>query len=70
MLAPREAVVGGGDATAVFVVTDGRAVRTPVEVAPFGDAQVEIVSGLADGATIVAASPSRLADGSQVEVQP
>ncbi|WMW66197.1 efflux RND transporter periplasmic adaptor subunit [Nitratidesulfovibrio liaohensis] len=77
---PATAVRGEGDARAVFVVRDGRAVRTPVRTGmALGDA-LELLDGPVSGAgsatgpvvgdRVVADPPADLADGARVRMQP
>uniref|UniRef100_B8DJZ2 Efflux transporter, RND family, MFP subunit n=1 Tax=Nitratidesulfovibrio vulgaris (strain DSM 19637 / Miyazaki F) TaxID=883 RepID=B8DJZ2_NITV9 len=71
---PATAVRGEGDARAVFVVRDGRAVRTPVRTGvALGDA-LELLDGPVPGPTVgdrvVADPPADLADGARVRMQP
>lgn len=66
VVVPRSAIAGAGAQAAVFAVVDGKAVRRPVEVAPFDDARVELVKGIAGGTVIVAAQLDRLTDGAPV----
>ncbi|MBZ2173046.1 efflux RND transporter periplasmic adaptor subunit [Nitratidesulfovibrio sp. SRB-5] len=77
---PATAVRGEGDARAVFVVRDGRAVRTPVRTGmTLGDALELLdgpvpgsgaVAGLTVGDRVVADPPADLADGARVRMQP
>jgi len=66
IVVPKTAVLGAGPQATVFVVTSGKATRRAVEIAPFDDARVEIVKGVADQTVIVAAQLDRVTDGAPV----
>lgn len=63
---PRSALVEG---PAVFVLRDGRAVKTPVEIIDWPAERVEITGGLAAGDTVIL-NPEGLADGQEVRAAP
>ena len=63
---PIGSLVRDGDGWFVFAIRDGRAVRTPVRIGQRNDAEAQVVSGLAAGATVVAFPGSSLADGARV----
>jgi RND family efflux transporter MFP subunit len=65
---PRPAVVSDEGQMAVFVVSDGKAVRRPVTVgAPGGTGKrVTIIDGIAAGETVVVEGASSLTDGQEV----
>ncbi|MCW5891020.1 MAG: efflux RND transporter periplasmic adaptor subunit [bacterium] len=66
VLAPKSTVHTDGDARFVWVVADGRARRTPVQVGPaFGD-DLQVTSGLAGGETLVVGDVAALHDGQAV----
>lgn len=60
---PLGAIVRRAGGWSVFAVDDGRARATPVEVGARSDADVEIVSGLAEGARVVVHPSERVKDG-------
>lgn len=63
-----DAVVDRGGRKVVFVVADDGAVHpVPVTIGPVTGSSVEIVSGPASGARIVASPPPELADGMKVK---
>ncbi|HVY46824.1 MAG TPA: HlyD family efflux transporter periplasmic adaptor subunit, partial [Minicystis sp.] len=64
--APVGAVFRRGDAWAAFVVDAGRARLVPVEVGHRGETEVEILAGLAPGATVVVHPGDRVKDGARV----
>lgn len=66
LLVPASAVADGK----VWVVEDGRARRRPVRTGITGADSIEIVSGLAAGATVIATPPADLADGQRVKAAP
>ena len=68
LLAPSSAVVGSGDARAVFVVRGGRAERRAVRLGQVSGEQVEILDGLAAGDVVVTAGAENLRDGAAVRV--
>jgi multidrug efflux pump subunit AcrA (membrane-fusion protein) len=66
ILVPPSAVVDPGSAPAVFVVRDGRAVRTRIEIeGPEGD-MLAVRSGLQGGEIIVISPSTSLVDGKRV----
>ncbi|MBP9127248.1 MAG: efflux RND transporter periplasmic adaptor subunit [Elusimicrobia bacterium] len=64
---PVDAIVEEGD-PAVFVVADGKAHRRPVAAGVRSETAVEILSGLAEGDSVVVFGLFGLEDGSPVEV--
>lgn len=67
---PRSALLEEGGEPAVFVVRDGKAVRTPIEIGYAGSEFVEIRSGLASGDSVVTAGKLAIRDGATVETLP
>jgi len=65
LLVPATAVSEG----VVWTVRDGRAHRTPVRTGIQGTLRTEILDGLAEGDTVIALPPEKLADGARVRVQ-
>lgn len=63
---PVGSLVRDGEQWAVFVVRDGRAVRTVVQVGQRNEAEAEVRSGLGAGTTVVAFPGGGLADGVRV----
>jgi len=63
---PRSALVDG---PAVFVLRDGRAVKTPVEIIDWPAERVEITGGLAAGDTVIL-NPEGLVDGQEARAAP
>jgi len=63
---PIGSLVRDGDRWSVFVVREGRAVRTPLVVGQRNDSEAEVTSGIAAGTTVVAFPGSGLADGVRV----
>ena len=61
-----ESVVRDGDATAVWVVVDGRATRRTVRLGEESDGDFPVLEGLAGGETGVVNPPERLRDGAAV----
>lgn len=68
VLVPESAIVPRSGETFVFRVEDGRAVEAKVTLGGRRQGQVEILDGLARGATIVTAGTQRLRNGSVVDV--
>lgn len=63
---PRTALLtGAGNGPAVFVLQDGRAVATPIDIIDWPAERVQVTAGLNDGATIILA-PEGIADGDRV----
>lgn len=66
---PDEALVGGGEDPALFVVREGKAVRVPVRLGA-REGGWTAVEGLDAGAQVVVSGQHLLADGAPVTVQP
>ncbi|MEE8408033.1 MAG: efflux RND transporter periplasmic adaptor subunit [Myxococcota bacterium] len=64
----RDAVVEGAADQAVFLVRDGRAVRTPIELGPTEDNRVAVLSGLHVGDRVIVLGQRTLIDGEAVDV--
>lgn len=69
LLVPIGAIQYEGSQAIVFKVEDGKAVRVPVTTGKEGEEQIEIVSGVAKGDTLVAEGGDKLQDGAKVKVQ-
>jgi RND family efflux transporter MFP subunit len=59
----------GSKKPAVFVVRNGKAYRTPVEIGQDDGSRIEILSGLAADDQVVVRPPNELADGALVEAE-
>lgn len=70
LVVPATAVSNFGQMERVFVVAEGRASLRLVKTGARHGADVEILSGLAAGESLVAAPPATLRDGQPVEVKP
>lgn len=68
LLIPYDAVHFESEQAYVFVIEDGKAVRTPVTVGLINDDTVEITEGLREGAQLVATWSSQLEDGARVRI--
>ncbi|GIK40266.1 MAG: hypothetical protein BroJett011_40990 [Chloroflexota bacterium] len=69
LLAPRTAVFDTGDQPLVYVVNDDNTVeQRPVSTGLFDKENIEILSGLKLGETVVTAGQSNLTDGAKVEL--
>ncbi len=68
LLAPRDAITTIDDEPAVFVVNGDRVEQRPVTLGLTNDGEVEILSGLEAGDTVVTAGQPNLTDGARVEV--
>ena len=66
LIVPASATVAEDDATVVYVVEDGAAVRRPVETGIRSGNYVEILEGLGPDETIVLSGQARLRNGSRV----
>ncbi len=66
LLIPEEALVPEGTRQFVFVVANGRAVKTEVKLGTRIPGEVEVVQGLQPGATVVVGGVQRIRDGSPV----
>lgn len=67
-LIPRDALVQQGDKQFVYVIEQGQAQQRDVEVGISDGTQVEILSGLEPGDTVVISGQPNLSDGAKVEV--
>lgn len=65
---PRIALLEGEGETAVYVVREGKAVRTPVETGHLSGELAEIRKGLSEGEQVVTAGKTALRDGTAVQV--
>ena len=63
---PADSIVRDGDATSVWVVTDGHAARRSVRLGEEADGRFPVLEGLAGGETVVVNPPERLRDGAAV----
>jgi membrane fusion protein, multidrug efflux system len=68
LLIPASAIVGGSGSQNVYVVEDGRALRRSVGTGLTSRGQVEVVSGLQVGETVVVTGNNSLRDGGEVRV--
>jgi len=68
LVVPEQAIVPQGDGRYVFRIVEGKAVLTKIELGLRRPGEVEIVSGLAAGQTIVADGQLKLRDGAAVAV--
>ena len=68
LLVHANAVVGTAGAEAVFVVEEGQAVRRPVVTGMRQVDQVEILSGVVEGESVIVRGHSSLGDGANVRV--
>jgi RND family efflux transporter MFP subunit len=66
MLVPSEALVMEKTAAFLFLVTDGKAKKTPVKIGFNDGAKVEVTSGLAETAKVILVGKLALADGQAV----
>ena len=69
VVVPEAAVVPRQGESLIFVVRDGKAVRTPVRVGYRTPGRVEIGAGISAGDTIVTAGQQRLQDGMPVRIE-
>ena len=67
-LVPQSAIVQSAGETSVFVVRDGKAERRPVETGLTSRGQVEVLSGLEAGETVVTVGNNNVRDGAEVRV--
>jgi RND family efflux transporter MFP subunit len=66
---PEGALLRDGEATSVWVVTDGRAARRPVTVGETIDGRVTVTDGVQSGEAVIVGPPARLREGAAVELQ-
>jgi membrane fusion protein (multidrug efflux system) len=69
LLVPEQALVPQGTRQFVYLVVDGKAVRREVTLGTRLRGQVQILSGLAAGESVVVEGTQRLRDGVPVQVQ-
>ncbi|SMF48601.1 RND family efflux transporter, MFP subunit [Paenibacillus barengoltzii] len=69
LLVPIDAVQYDGEQAYVFKVQDGVAVKVPVTTGKEGEAQIELVSGVAAGDLVVVEGGDKLQDGAKVKVK-
>lgn len=68
LMLPEEALVPEGSKKYVFVVRDGKALRTEVETGRRRPGEVEVVSGLEDGDLVVTEGTQKIRNGVAVKV--
>jgi membrane fusion protein (multidrug efflux system) len=68
LVVPEQALVPQGEQQFVYLIVDGKAVRTRVDVGRRRDAKVELVSGVAKDDLVVTAGQLKLRDGSPVAI--
>lgn len=66
---PADAVISRGQVQSVFVVEEGRVRSRLLTLGQRRDNQVEVLTGLTTGETVVYPAPAGLADGARVEVE-
>lgn len=69
LVVPKDAVQRQGQLISVFAVVEGKARRRLVTLGREYSEQVEVLSGLTAGETVVSSPPDSLADGAPVEMQ-
>lgn len=65
---PREALIEGEGVPAVFVVREGRAVRTPIEIGHLSGSLAEVRGGLQEGDRVVTTGKVTLRDGALLQL--
>ena len=65
---PREALIEGEGVPAVFVVREGRAVRTPIEIGHLSGSVAEVRGGLDEGDRVVTTGKVTLRDGALLQL--
>jgi len=68
IVVPTQAVLGIGDDTYVFVMKDGKAVKTPIKVKEMTTNETTISSGLTEQEQVIVKGQHGLVDGDTVEV--
>jgi membrane fusion protein (multidrug efflux system) len=68
MLVPKEAIIAEDRESCVFVVRDSTAFRQPVETGYVNSTHIEVLSGVAEGDTVVTIGKSSLKDSTRVEM--
>jgi len=69
IVVPKEAVVGSGGESAVWVIEDNTAQKRPVEPGAENGKMVLILSGLKEGELVVTVGADSLRDGEKVEIK-
>jgi HlyD family secretion protein len=67
--APTGSLFRRGEEWAAFVVDDGRARLTPVQLEQRNDRDAQVVKGLSEGQTVVLHPPDTLTDGARVRIR-
>lgn len=70
LMIPEQALMQEGDVRFVYVVRDGKAVRTPVTTGMRQPGRIAVLDGLKEGDQVVAAGQMKLFDGAPVAVAP
>jgi membrane fusion protein, multidrug efflux system len=70
ILIPEQALLARGGKSFVYTVEDGRAVETEVHIGQRRPGEVEVLSGLRPGQTIVTSGLQRIGDGAAVQTGP
>lgn len=65
---PLSAIYQADDQPAVWVIENGAVTLKPVQIATFGDAEVQVWEGLQDGDIIVSAGVNKLREGQKVRM--
>lgn len=68
IMVPEQALMQEGETRFVYVVRDGKAVRTPVKTGQRVPGSIAIVDGLAEGDQVIAAGQAKVFDGAAVNV--
>jgi membrane fusion protein (multidrug efflux system) len=68
LVVPREALLEDVSEPSVFVVRDGKAVRTAVRTGARSGGVVEVLDGVAEGDAVVTVGGATLRDGARVQV--
>jgi membrane fusion protein (multidrug efflux system) len=70
VMVPEQALMQQGDVRFVYVVRDGKAVRTPVKTGQRQPGRIAVLDGLKEGDQVVSAGQAKLFDGAPVNVLP
>jgi multidrug efflux pump subunit AcrA (membrane-fusion protein) len=67
---PAAAIAARGQLQMVYVAESGRARARMVTTGTASDGEIEVLSGLSGGETVIAPVPAGLGDGARIEVRP
>ena len=70
VLIPEEAVVSSGESQFVFTVTENKVTRQEIVAGEYAGGEIEVLSGLDAGDTVIVGGVQKVRDGSRVKIVP